>query len=184
MHHHSIYLYITKQKENKQQSTMNLTQKILKWSKILQETKPGGSAPCKKRHKKAKKMLKRLIRSIQSYDRTKWSQDPACYLKNMIKTGRIKDLDMFSLLLEPHKTLVKQHAETIDLGVMFNMQPELIEFMGADPFTMVNNLQFMTTRNIDLKEYLVDAEKDFDSNHSTKVLRVYQYILEQSALKR
>ena len=125
-----------------------------------------------------------MIRSAVSYDRTIWSQDPECYLKNMIKTGRIKDLDIFSLLLEPHKTLVKQHAESLDLGVMFNMQPELIEFMGADPFTMVNNLQFLHSRKIDLKEYLVDAEKDFDSNHSTKVLRVYQHILEQSALKR
>ena len=138
---------------------MKLQPKIAKWSKIFTETQPDGSHPDAKRHKKAKKMLRRLIGSITDFDRTKWAQDPVRYCKMMLKTGLGARLNMLDILLEPHKTKITKltHSNTVDDETDEALH-EAAAVMGQPWPIVVNNIMFIEIMNIDLTDYLATSE--------------------------
>ena len=138
---------------------MKLQPKIAKWSKIFTETQPDGSHPDAKRHKKAKKMLRRLIGSITDFDRTKWAQDPVRYCKMMLKTGLGARLNMLDILLEPHKTKITKltDSNTVDDETDEALH-EAAAVMGQPWPIVVNNIMFIEIMNIDLTDYLATSE--------------------------
>ena len=138
---------------------MKLQPKIAKWSKIFTETQPDGSHPNAKRHKKAKKMLRRLIGSITDFDRTKWDRDPVRYCKMMLKTGLGRDLNMLDILLEPHKTEITKliDTKTVDDETDEALH-EAARVMGQPWKIVVNNIMFIEIMNIDLTDYLATSD--------------------------
>ena len=138
---------------------MKLQPKIAKWSKIFTETQPDGSHPDAKRHKKAKKMLRRLIGSITDFDRTKWDRDPVRYCKMMLKTGLGRDLNMLDILLEPHKTEITKliDTKTVDDETDEALH-EAARVMGQPWKIVVNNIMFIEIMNIDLTDYLATSD--------------------------
>ena len=151
---------------------MNLKAQIAKWSKIFTETQPNGLHPNAKRHKKAKKMLRRLIGSITDFDRTKWDRDPVRYCKMMLKTGLGRDLNMLDILLEPHKTEITKliDSKTVDDETDEALH-EAARVMGQPWKIVVNNIMFIEIMNIDLTDYLATSD--------SPIAYMYYSIIEQ-----
>ena len=137
---------------------MKLQPKIAKWSKIFTETQPNGLHPNAKRHKKAKKMLRRLIGSITDFDRTKWAQDPVRYCKMMLKTGLGARLNMLDILLEPHKTKITKLIDSKTVDETEEALHEAAAVMGQPWPIVVNNIMFIEIMNIDLTDYLATSD--------------------------